>query len=89
MLGKQLWIIIQNDKYNFKVLKNEKKDMIKIKGMIGIFLFCITIVYTKVSTIYNFDDGNPLFIGMLLLAVIVISIFLAYPYINRLVMTGK
>ena len=69
--------------------KNEKKDMIKIKGMIGIFLFCITIVYTKVSTIYNFDDGNPLFIGMLLLAVIVISIFLAYPYINRLVMTGK
>lgn len=64
-------------------------DMVKVRGIIGIVMFLITIVFVKYSTAFNlFPDGASELISYSIGGIIMFSLFLANEYISRLI-TGK
>ena len=68
--------------------KEDKKDRVKIKGIIGIIIIT-SFIFIKYATVYNLFPENKLVFGMVLFFIAVAGIFMAYPYIQRLLGADK
>ncbi len=68
--------------------EKNKNDIVKIKGLIGLFLSLGSIIYIKVITIYDLHSNYKLLMFLILFITCVIGMFLSQPYINRLI-TGS
>jgi len=69
--------------------KNKKRDIVKIKGIIGLIIFVSCLVTVKVLNIYYLHGENRMEIAGILAILMVVSLFMFSPYIQRLTTTGK
>ena len=67
----------------------KKWDKVKIKGILGIILFIVGIVFVKYATAFNlYPNGASELIAYSTFLILLFSIYLSYDYIGRL-MEGK
>ena len=57
-----------------------KKNWVKIRGIIGLFVFIITLVFTKIATVYNIFPDKRLLVGFILFMIMFISLALFTRY---------
>ena len=57
-----------------------KKDWVKIRGIIGLFVFVATLVFTKIATVYNIYPDKRLLVGFITFIIMFISLALFTRY---------
>ncbi|MCD4757053.1 MAG: hypothetical protein K8R39_02190 [Arcobacteraceae bacterium] len=69
--------------------KEDKRDKVKIKGIMGIIGVIISFICIKYATVYNLFPENKILVVSIFFFTSIIGIFMAFPFIQRLMGSDK